>query len=114
MKNCRLLPISKRIYLLILVSMMVSLIFVTQVNAVSSRIHDITEYGAVGDGVTLNTQAIQKAIDACANKGGGTVYFPAGRYLSGTIYLKDNIRLYPIFPLPLYRLPMQHLPQPPV
>jgi len=55
---------------------------------------DITNYGAVGDGKTLNTLAIQKAIDACYSSGGGKVIFPAGIYLSGTIELKDNVTLH--------------------
>jgi hypothetical protein len=54
---------------------------------------DITKYGAVGDGKTLNTVFIQKAIDECYKSGGGRVIFPAGSYLSGTILLKDNIIL---------------------
>jgi polygalacturonase len=55
---------------------------------------DITKFGAVGDGKTLNTTFIQKAIDACFKSGGGKVVFPAGIYLSGTIELKSNITLY--------------------
>jgi len=51
----------------------------------------VRDYGATGDGVTLDTSAIQAAIDACANKGGGRVYLPAGNYLTGTIILKNNI-----------------------
>lgn len=54
---------------------------------------DITKFGAVGDGKTLNTIFIQKAIDACHKEGGGKVIFPAGKYLSGTIVLKDNVLL---------------------
>jgi polygalacturonase len=54
---------------------------------------DVTQSGAVGDGVTLNTAAIQKAIDACNAQGGGIVTFPAGRYLTGTIQLKSNVTL---------------------
>lgn len=55
--------------------------------------YNVRDFGAVGDGRTLDTKAIQAAIGACVNKGGGTVYFPAGTYLSGTIYLRDHIRL---------------------
>jgi len=58
------------------------------------QIYDVKSFGAVGDGVTLDTPAIQRAIDDCAAKGGGTVSFPAGgNYLIGTIYLKSNINL---------------------
>ncbi len=52
---------------------------------------DVTEYGAVGDGKTLCTESIQNAVDSCANVGGGTVYFPAGNYVTGPIFLKSNI-----------------------
>ncbi|HBO42948.1 MAG TPA: glycoside hydrolase [Planctomycetaceae bacterium] len=58
-----------------------------------AAVHDVTRSGVVGDGKTLNTAAIQRVIDACAGEGGGTVHFPAGDYLTGTIYLKDNVRL---------------------
>src|SRR5215216_3203047 len=54
----------------------------------------IADYGAVGDGKTLNTEAIQRAIDACTRQGGGTVYVPAGRFVTGTILLKDNVTLH--------------------
>ena len=50
--------------------------------------------GAVGDGETLNTKSIQQAIDSCHLQGGGTVYFPAGEYLSGTIVLKSHVNLH--------------------
>jgi hypothetical protein len=51
------------------------------------------DYGAVNDGKTITTKAIQRAIDDCAAKGGGTIVFPSGKYLSGTLYLKNNIIL---------------------
>lgn len=49
--------------------------------------------GAAGDGARLDTAAIQSAVDACAQHGGGTVWFPPGTYLSGTIVLRDRVRL---------------------
>src|SRR4051812_6889161 len=54
----------------------------------------VSEAGAVGDGTTLNTQAIQKAIDQLAEKGGGTVVLPAGRFLTGAIFLKPAVNLH--------------------
>ena len=54
---------------------------------------DVTAHGAKGDGQTLNTAAIQKAIDACHSSGGGVVYFPNGNFLSGTLELKSNVTL---------------------
>lgn len=56
--------------------------------------YDVTDFGATGDGKTLNTFAIQKAIDECNAKGGGSVYIPAGIFVSGTIQLKTNVTLY--------------------
>ena len=58
-----------------------------------SQIHDVRTYGAAGDGVRMDTAAIQTAIDRCAGSGGGAVVFPAGTYLSGTIVLKTNVTL---------------------
>jgi polygalacturonase len=55
---------------------------------------DITQAGAAGNGTTLNTPAIQKAIDDLAAKGGGTLRFPAGRYLCGTVEIKSNVTLH--------------------
>ncbi|MFS2186752.1 glycoside hydrolase family 28 protein [Mucilaginibacter sp. Mucisp84] len=55
---------------------------------------DITAYGATGNGTTLNTMAIQNAIDACYKIGGGKVVVPSGVFLTGTIALNDNITLH--------------------
>jgi polygalacturonase/lysophospholipase L1-like esterase len=54
----------------------------------------ISDFGAVGDGMTLNTEAIRKAIEAVSSRGGGTVVFPRGMWLTGPIMLKSNIRLH--------------------
>jgi polygalacturonase len=53
----------------------------------------VTKFGAVADSSTLNTKMIQKAIDECSRTGGGKVIFPAGKYLSGTIQIKNNVTL---------------------
>lgn len=79
----------------------------------------ITDYGAVGDSVTLTTKAFQKAIDVCAASGCGRVVIPPGKFRSGTILLKSNVVLYfehnsvllasieqkdfPLQPMPKYR-----------
>ena len=62
------------------------------IHPAESREFNVLDFGAVGDGNQLETQFIQKAIDA-ANESGGTVVFPVGTYLSGTIYLKTNVSL---------------------
>ncbi len=54
---------------------------------------DVTDFGAVGDGVTLNTAAIRAAVTACAAQGGGEVVFPVGTFVSGTIYFEDGVTL---------------------
>jgi polygalacturonase len=53
----------------------------------------VADYGARGDGRTLDTAAIQRAVDACAAAGGGVVLLGQGTYLSGTIVLRDRITL---------------------
>ena len=60
----------------------------------SARLFRVQDYGAIGNGTTLDTVAIQKAIDACSSSGGGTVCLSPGVYLSGTVFLKDNVRLF--------------------
>ncbi len=65
-------------------------IFACNSNKTNSDFY-ITDYGAVGDSTTLNTEAIQKTIDACAAQGGGRVVVPAGKFTTGTIVLRSNI-----------------------
>ncbi len=57
-------------------------------------VFNVKDYGVVDDGKTTNTDGIQKAIDAAEKNGGGVVYFPPGDYLTGSIFLKDNVTLY--------------------
>lgn len=60
----------------------------------NSLFFNVKQFGAKGDSATIETDAINKAIDAAVTAGGGTVYFPAGNYLSFSIHLKSNITLY--------------------
>jgi polygalacturonase len=55
---------------------------------------NIVKFGAKADGVTLNTKAINNAINTCSNKGGGVVLVPAGFWLTGPIELKSNVNLH--------------------
>lgn len=59
-----------------------------------AQTYNINDYGAVGDSLKINTTAIQKTIDICSKNGGGTVIIDNGIYISGTILLKDNVRLH--------------------
>ncbi len=61
--------------------------------AESPRTFDVRAFGATGDGKTIDSPAINKAIEAASNAGGGTVYFPPGTYASYSIHLKSHIVL---------------------
>ena len=61
--------------------------------ATAAKMIDATKVGVVGDGTTLNTATVQKAIDQCSAAGGGIISFPRGRYLTGTIQIKSNVTL---------------------
>jgi Glycosyl hydrolases family 28 len=63
-------------------------------NLLGARTYNVRDFGAKGDGQTLDTAAIQSAIDACAADHGGTVLIPAGMFLIGTIELKSNVTLH--------------------
>lgn len=59
-----------------------------------NTIFNVRDYGALGDGKNLDSPAINKAIDAAVKVGGGTVFIPAGIYLSGSIHMQSNINLH--------------------
>ena len=61
---------------------------------IGQRVFDVKTFGASGDDKTLDTAAINKAIAAASAAGGGTVYFSAGTYLSGSIHLASNIAIF--------------------
>jgi hypothetical protein len=59
-----------------------------------TRVYDVRDYGAKGDGKTLDTAPVQSAIDACTAARGGVVLVPAGDFLVGTVELKSNVALH--------------------
>ncbi|SDW32847.1 Polygalacturonase [Lutibacter oricola] len=68
-------------------------IFILISSCQSKSSWDIREFGAVADSTTINTVAIQNAIDACSEAGGGMVIMKEGNYITGTILLKNNVIL---------------------
>ncbi len=77
------------IYLLVIISFLANDLTLAD----TKPCYNVLEFGAKADGKIFDTKVIQKAIDECANSGGGTVVFPAGIYLTGTIIMKDNVIL---------------------
>ena len=71
-----------------------SIVLVFVVACQSPSFRSVTEFGAVGDGKTLNTESLQKAVDAVFEAGGGTLLVPAGVYMTGTVELKSNVNLH--------------------
>lgn len=59
-----------------------------------SHTFNVLDYGALGDGQSLETEALNRAIETCAKAGGGQVRVPAGKYLSGTIHLRSHVTLF--------------------
>ena len=71
------------------------IVFFFILSSTSAQTYNVKDYGAVNDGTTLNTTAIQTAINECTRNGGGTVLLSGGgKYMTGTLYLKDNVTLH--------------------
>lgn len=88
MKNKQIFKISLLLFFLLQLNCNV------EIYAGKGKNYPVTNFGAVGDGKTLNTKAIQKAIDAANKNGGGRVVFSKGRFLSGSIVLKSGVNLF--------------------
>ena len=76
----------KRSFLIVLALALLSL------NA-GAKVYDALGFGIKPDGITLNTRSIQRAIDLISSRGGGVLEFPAGKYLSGSIFLKTGVEV---------------------
>jgi polygalacturonase len=76
-----------------LFALLVGLNLATSLLAAEKPALNVLDFGAKGDGLTKNTAAIQKALDACAENGGGTVLVPEGVYLTGSLILHANTTL---------------------
>ncbi len=77
----------------VLLSILCFLVADSRSAAATPATFNVRDYGAAGDGKTLDTTALNAAIVACAQAGGGTVYVPPGNYLTGTVELKSHVTL---------------------
>ena len=78
----------------LLVSFVLLFFISTVTNGFVKNTYNILDFKAKPDGKTSCTQSIQNAVDKCAQSGGGVVHFPAGTWLTGTIYLESNVTLW--------------------
>lgn len=60
----------------------------------TNKIYNVADFGAVGDGSTINTKVINAVIDKCSSAGGGQVLISGGKFLTGAIHLKSNVDLH--------------------
>lgn len=74
-------------------SIITLLIAVCSISAMA-RVYNVHDFGATGDGNTLDSPAINASIEAADSSGGGEIYLPVGSYLHGSIRLKSNINLH--------------------
>ena len=95
--NPIMLTISRPLLRSVALSLVFALLAVAKAGAeapMTNRVFNVRDFGAAADGQTLDTTAINRAIQACATNGGGRVLFPPGRYLSGTVHLQSRVELF--------------------
>ncbi|MGD8782506.1 MAG: glycosyl hydrolase family 28 protein [Ignavibacteria bacterium] len=77
----------------IIIVILATLINIQVVAGSNNTVYNVADYRVAPDGITIVTKEIQQVIDECSGNGGGRVFFPAGKYLTGTLILKDNVYL---------------------
>jgi len=87
------MQLSNKIKFFLLFLLVVGIPFASQAQS-GNVFYNVKDFGAKGNGTTIDSDPINKAIDAAANAGGGTIYFPPGKYASYSIRLKSNISLF--------------------
>jgi len=87
-------PVGISLGLLLVASPTTSHVLRPRVDEHPSSVYDVRDFGAAGDGISLDTDAINAAIEAAAATGGGTVHFPAGTYPSFSIRLRSHVALH--------------------
>jgi polygalacturonase len=90
---CRTFRVARSLRQLLIPGMLLGLFLSRMQPVAAAGIHDVRDYGAKGDGVSKDTAAVQAAIAAVEQQGGGEVLFPPGHYLCGTLHLKSNLTL---------------------
>lgn len=65
----------------------------TLASAATAKRYVVSDHGAIGDGTTVNTQALQSLIDKCAADGGGVIVVPKGTFVSGALFFKQGVDL---------------------
>lgn len=83
----------KILSLKIIIALLIMSSSVATLKAEGENVYHASKFGIRSDGVTMNTRSIQKAIDWISENGGGTLKFWVGRYLTGSIHLKDNVTI---------------------
>ncbi|MFT4523017.1 MAG: polygalacturonase, partial [Bacteroidia bacterium] len=75
-------------------ALLIQIILLVSVSQSLGAVHNVVSFGAIADGKTLNTTAIQSAIDAANKDGGGVVSIPKGTFLSGSLMLRSNVQIH--------------------
>jgi polygalacturonase len=91
---CQTIPLTIFVFVFFIQNALAQKMPIVQLPKFKKDTFNIKNYGAVADGITLNTIAINKAMDACNKKGGGVVLVPIGFWLTGPIEIKSNVNLH--------------------